>query len=903
VIIMLAGWLYSVRVTIVLAGLTGLMIAGLVLAEVLGLAPALPPTSPVVYGVIAGLVNAMATLMVVFLVRFQKNQLDELQASAVSIAQRTAELETTQARLEMAIKASKMVFWQYDVANDQLHYDAALLRWMGLPGEQGPRTLAQWVEQVHPDDQKTFEDCIARAKRAPDSQGPALDFEYRLATPTHGWVWVHTVGAVVQRDAAGLALTVGGGATDISVRKKAEDELRLAASVFAHAREAIMITTVAGEIVDVNKTFTRITGYERDEVLGKNPRIMSSGRHERDFYATLWTDLTRQGHWVGEVWNRRKSGEVFAVMQTISAVRDAHGDLLHYVSLFSDITAQKEHQHQLEHIAHYDALTNLPNRALLADRLQQGLAQTQRRGQFLAVAYLDLDGFKGINDNHGHDAGDQLLITLANRMKQALREGDTLARIGGDEFVAVLGDLPDVTASEPMLSRLLVAAAQPVHVGSQTLQVSASLGVTFYPQSDDVDADHMLRQADQAMYQAKLAGKNRYHVFDAEQDRSVRGHHESLEHIRSGLARQEFVLHYQPKVNMRTGKVIGAEALIRWQHPLRGLLAPGAFLPVIEQHPMAVDLGEWVIEAALIQMEQWRALGLDMPVSVNVGAHQLQQTNFAHRLQAMLAAHPTVKPASLGLELRETSALQDIANVSSVMEACHRIGVNFALDDFGTGYSSLTYLKRLPATLLKIDQSFVRDMLDDPEDLAILEGIIGLASAFGRDVIAEGMETLDHGCMLLQLGCEQAQGYGIARPMPADAMPEWVRDWRLPVHWETPVPISRDDFPLLFANAQHRAWLTALETFCRGSGEAPPEMDHRQCQFGRWLHTAGKSRYSAHTHFTEVVALHQEVHKLANALLRLKANGHHAQALQKLDEIGTLGDAMLARMKGLARDG
>ena len=448
-----------------------------------------------------------------------------------------------------------------------------------------------------------------------------------------------------------------------------------------------------------------------------------------------------------------------------------------------DVTAIKAHQSRLEHIAHFDALTNLPNRVLLGDRLRQALAQAQRRSQLLAVAYLDLDGFKAVNDMYGHDAGDQLLVILSARMKQALREGDTLARLGGDEFVAVLAELTHVSDSVPMLSRLLAAAAQPVQFGSMTLQVSASLGVAFFPQPEDVGADQLMRQADQAMYQAKLAGKNRYHVFDAEQDRSVRGHHESLDHIRLALAAREFVLHYQPKVDMGSGHVIGAEALIRWQHPERGLLPPAVFLPVIEDHPLAVEVGEWVIETALTQLDVWHSLGLYIPVSVNVGARQLLQADFVDRLRGILAAHPAVKPGQLELELLETSALEDVAGAFGVIEACRSLGVKFALDDFGTGYSSLTYLKRLPVTMLKIDQSFVRDMLDDPDDLAILQGVIGLAAAFKREVIAEGVETVAHGTLLLQLGCKLAQGYGIARPMPGHEMPDWATLWRPDSAW------------------------------------------------------------------------------------------------------------------------
>jgi diguanylate cyclase (GGDEF)-like protein/PAS domain S-box-containing protein len=581
-------------------------------------------------------------------------------------------------------------------------------------------------------------------------------------------------------DAQGGIIGVLGIARDITERRRAEQAMQTSASVFTHAREGIMITDAGSKILDVNAAFTRITGYTREDVVGKNPRILSSGRQPPTYYETMWAELQQAGFWTSEVWNRRKNGEVFAELQTISAVHDSKGQVQQYVSLFSDISAFKEHEFKLEHIAHYDALTNLPNRVLMADRLHQTISQ--RHGQ-VAVVFFDLDGFKSINDRFGHEAGDHLLITLAQRLKAMLREGDTLARMGGDEFAVVLQELDDTSACVPLLNRMLATAAEPVQFGTDMLQVSASAGVTFYPQAEDVDGEQLLRQADQAMYQAKLAGKNRFHVFDAVQERSMRGYHESVERIRRALTEREFVLHYQPQVNMRTGQVVGMEALIRWQHPQRGLLSPAAFLPLIENHVVAIGIGEWVIDAALAQLEQWGAAGMDLPVSVNIGASQLQQANFVERVAALLAAHPTVAPSRLEMEVLETSALEDVQAASQVIEECKRMGVLFALDDFGTGYSSLTYLKRLPVALLKIDQSFVRDMLGDSSDLAILEGIIGLATAFRRKVIAEGVETVQHGTRLLEIGCDLAQGYGIARPMPASEVPAWVAQWRPDPAW------------------------------------------------------------------------------------------------------------------------
>jgi diguanylate cyclase (GGDEF)-like protein/PAS domain S-box-containing protein len=570
---------------------------------------------------------------------------------------------------------------------------------------------------------------------------------------------------------------------DVTASKQLEQKLTLAASVFSHAREGIVITDAVGTIMDVNDTFVDITGYQRDEVLGINSRSLKSEQQSPLFYAQLWKSLVKKGYWYGEVWNKRKNQESYTQLLTISAVHDEAGKVKNYVALFTDISDIKEHQKQLERIAHYDVLTNLPNRTLLADRLNQALTRSKRDNLPLAVVFLDLDGFKAVNDTHGHSLGDELLIALSHRLKDALRDGDTLSRFGGDEFVAVLGDLEIAEDFEAILKRLLKAASEPVTVSDILLKVSASIGVTLYPQ-DGADAEQLIRHADQAMYIAKQKGKNCYHLFDTVFDDELKSHRESLQHISTALQNREFVLYYQPKVNMRTGAVIGAEALIRWQHPERGLLPPLEFLPVIENSSISIDIGEWVINTALSQVAIWQNLGLNIGVSVNVGALQLQQQDFAARLATILLSHPDVAPSALQLEVIETSALGDVMDASEIMNNCVKLGVNFAIDDFGTGYSSLTYLRRLPANVIKIDQTFVRDMLDDPDDLAIVVGVVALASSFNRKVIAEGVESIAHGTALLQLGCELAQGYGIARPMPADQIPEWITSWQPDAAWQ-----------------------------------------------------------------------------------------------------------------------
>ncbi len=572
-------------------------------------------------------------------------------------------------------------------------------------------------------------------------------------------------------------------ARDITGQKLADAQLRLTSRVFTATSEGILITNADGLIVYVNEAFTRITGYGHNEVLGKDPLNFRSGRQSHSVFRTMRCALMRHGEWRGEVWSRRKDGEAFSVLLTVSRVCEAKGAITNYVALFSDITPLKLQQERLEHGAHFDALTDLPNRLLLSDRLHQAMLNCQRHEQMLAVLYLDFDGFKFINDTFGHSAGDEMLVAVSHQMRAVLREGDTLARMGGDEFVMVLTDLNGIEDCVQLVSRVLAACARPIAVGGKEQSITASIGVTLYP-NDDVDADQLMRNADFAMYEAKRSGKNRFHLFDAAQDAEVKTRTGDQARTEQALLRQEFVLYYQPKVNMRSGSVVGVEALNRWNHPERGLLSPASFLPAIEKHPLSERVGAWVMATAIKQLDVWDQAGVKLPVSVNVSARQFLDDKFTAKLAALLAQHPSVDPAMVELEILETSALEDMTAVQTILADCHSLGVSFSLYDFGTGYSSLTYLRSLPVDTLKIDQSFIRDMLDDAANLSIVKGVIGLAVAFNRIVIAEGVETEAHGVQLLGMGCELAQGYAIARPMPAEQVAQWVTKWRAPESWQ-----------------------------------------------------------------------------------------------------------------------
>jgi diguanylate cyclase (GGDEF)-like protein/PAS domain S-box-containing protein len=647
-----------------------------------------------------------------------------------------------------------------------------------------------------------------------------------------------------------------------------EDRLRLHTTAFDNSHEGITLTNAQGEILDVNPAFTRITGYERSEVIGRNPRVLKSGRHDQAFYTGMWKSILDTGTWRGEIWNRSKFGDVYPELLSISAVHDAEGTLTNFVAVFSDISRIKEQEKQLVQLAYFDALTGLPNRVLLADRIIQASAQAKRSNTLMAVCYLDLDGFKPINDTWGHDVGDQLLIEMANRFKSALRAGDSVARLGGDEFVLLMLGLADMAECERAVQRMLHIVANPLLVAPKPVMLSASIGVTVFPQ-DDGDADTLLRHADQAMYRAKQSGKNCFHVFDPDQDRYTRSRYDRVARIQDALDYQEIILYYQPKVDMRAGRVSGAEALVRWQHPERGLLLPSEFLPLIEDHDLIIRLGEWVIEAALDQMEVWQKQGLSIPVSVNVAGRQLQSAGFVQRLSEALARHPRVA-RQLEFEVLETTALEDMVKVSRVIEECGELGVPFSLDDFGTGYSSLTYLKRLPVSSIKIDSSFVGEILSDPNNLVIVQGVISLTNAFQRKAIAEGVETVEHGRLLLQLDCDHAQGFGIARPMPAADMAAWIRDWRPDPSWQAIAGLRWDsaDYPMLIAEVEHRNWIAQL-IYSVKEGQPIPHRrvaDAHFCKFGRWYEGPDGARHQGLPVFGRIAVAHQKIHELAGAI-------------------------------------
>ncbi|MFO2465213.1 EAL domain-containing protein [Pseudomonas sp. 15FMM2] len=544
-------------------------------------------------------------------------------------------------------------------------------------------------------------------------------------------------------------------------------------------------TDLAGRITYVNDHFCGLSGYSRDELLGQNHRILASGLHPDGFFQGMWRAITEGKVWRGEICNRAKDGTLYWVDSTMVPLLDERTGLVQkYVSIRFDVSEKRQLLHTLQWRVGHDVLTGLPNRAYLSELLVQSLEFSRREDIPLAVCMLDLDGFKAVNDGYGHACGDLLLVEVARRLREIIRGEDVVARLAGDEFVLILRYVRDTQELNGALLRILKAISEPYSIqGAQQINVFASIGVTLFP-LDDEDADTLLRHADQAMYVAKQSGRNRFQLFDVSLEQEVKATQQTVQQLRQALAAGELRLHYHPKVNLRHGQVVGFEALLRWQHPVRGLVPPDDFLPLIEQTDLIVDVGEWVMDQVLAQIRQWQGAGHCWPVSVNIAARHFQRADFVERLQELLARHPEVEPHMLDLEIAESVAIDHIQRVTAHLEACQSLGVSFSLDDFGTGYSSLSYLKQLPTQTIKIDKSFVRDILHDKDDLALTQAVIGLARAFGREVIAEGLETREHGQLLMRMGCEMAQGFFFAQPMPAAAVPGWVASF---------APVAYDD--------------------------------------------------------------------------------------------------------------
>ncbi len=672
-------------------------------------------------------------------------------------------LRASEERLSLALSATEDGLWDWDLRRQSVYYSPGYHALLGMKDGELSNDRDQWLQLLHPEDRPVYQRALDELMQA--SEDTAYETSYRLRHRDGSYRWVLSRGRL-QLDAQGRPERFIGTVKDITQRRADADSLRQAAAVFESTQEGVLVTDAQQTIVHINPAFSRITGYSEAEILGKHPTLLKSGRHDAAFYQHLWHTLQTQGIWSGEVWNRRKDGEIYPQWQCIRAIRGEHGLLSHYVAVFSDISVLKHSQQELDHLAHHDALSNLPNRLLFSERVEHALQRAQRDDDRGAVLVVDLDHFKHINESLGHNVGDLLLKATGERLASRLGSGSTLARLGGDEFAVLSEDCTQAEQAAHLAQSLIDCLNAPFLLDGQELFISASVGICLYP-DDAKTVDEVLRNADSALFKAKSSGREGFAFYDQEQTEYARQRVELIAGMRHAIENDELRVHYQPLHSLTDNRLIGVEALVRWENPQRGLVPPGEFIPIAEDSGMISAIDAWVLEQACRQMVAWRSGGRHLQfVAVNISSRLFSRGELDQRVAQVLAS--TGLPAGcLELEVTESAVMDDPDQAQALLERLRGLGVRLAIDDFGTGYSSLARLKRLPVHKLKLDQSFVAGLPHDKDDLAITRAVIALAHSMEMKVLAEGVERAEQLEHLRQLGCDYVQGYFIGRPVAA----------------------------------------------------------------------------------------------------------------------------------------
>ena len=679
----------------------------------------------------------------------------------------TEDLRKSEARYARVIEGSDQGFWDWNLATGEYTVSPRFESMLGYEKGEYKLSSENWKEFIHPDDiGRVLEQLELHAQ----GQNPLFEIEMRCLTKSGEWKWVHTRGKIVARNDDGKPLIISGSRSDISRRKKAEDELQLASLVYKNSSEAILVTDGAGTIVAINPAFTQLTGYSYEEVVGKQPDVLKSGRHDKEFYEAMWNSLETTGQWQGEIWNRKKTGEIYPAWININSTYNEDGSVYRRVALFSDITKKKALEDLIWQQANFDTLTGLPNRRRFIERLEHELSKHSRNHLPIALIFLDLDYFKEINDTLGHAAGDLLLKIAAERLSSCVRRTDTVARLGGDEFTIILTELTDVSSVNRVAASILDKLSEPFILEGEIAYVSASMGITLFP-DDAADSETLLRNADQAMYAAKQQGKNRYSFYDSSLQDAVSERRQLIQYLHDAIEKHHFRLAYQPIVELKTGVIRKAEALLRWQHPEKGMISPSVFIPVAEEIGLINTIGNWVFFEAKQQAAKWRAqYGNEFQVSVNVSPAQFKNEGNESAAWLNSLKDSGLSGHSIVVEITEGLLLDASQKVTDQLLMLRDAGIEVALDDFGTGHSSLSYLKKFDIDYIKIDQSFIQSLTPDSGDLALCEAMIVMAHKLGIKVIAEGIETQEQCDLLTDAGCDFGQGFHFSRPMPGEGL-------------------------------------------------------------------------------------------------------------------------------------
>lgn len=680
-----------------------------------------------------------------------------------------AGLRRSKEQLKAAQRIACLGSWEIDVRTLRISASDESLQIFELVGRRDSLCYADLLAMVHPDDRA----AVDRMVSATISQGSRLSHRHRLLMPDGRVKHVMETGEL-HRAEDGTPLSLVGTSQDVTNQQQMESRLQLLASAFHFSGEAILITDRDNNIVTVNPSFTRLTGYSETEAIGRNPRFLSSGRTTLEEYKVMWKSLLTQGFWQGEIWDRRKDGGTYPKWMSISVMRDAGAAIEYYVAHFTDISTERAVEAQLQHMAHHDVLTGLLNRLSLKGRVDQALAAARREGGRVALLFIDLDRFKVINDTLGHHIGDKLLIEVAARLRDSVRDSDVVARLGGDEFVIMLSGLENTGSAAMIAEKLIRNIGDPCLIEGHDLYTTPSIGIAIFP-NDGEDGDALMKNADAAMYHAKAAGRNNFQFFDARMNDAALERLKIEHSLRQALAREEFCLHYQPIIELATGRVASVEALVRWQHPEMGMVPPGSFIGIAEETGLIQPIGEWVFWSACRQLAEFNAAGFrGLKMAINISALQLRNGNLPVLAKGAIEAFG-LEPATLMFEITESVAMQQPEETVRILQLLHDMGVGLAIDDFGTGYSSLSYLRMFPINHLKLDRSFVHEIGQGAGSSVICDATIGLAHNLGLKLVAEGVETQAQYDYLAQKGCDLIQGYLFSRPIPADEALEFIR--------------------------------------------------------------------------------------------------------------------------------
>ncbi|MGZ5052119.1 MAG: EAL domain-containing protein [Methylobacter sp.] len=708
--------------------------------------------------------------------RIQQRESEILQLNRnleIKIQQRTQDLEESRHILALSLQASNQWVWDWNIRDRVLKLDADLV---GLCSLLPPETITiDWFNaQIHPDD-------LPRIKQAQSTllcdQQLNCRVEFRLRTANGNYRWIHSQGQIIERDSQGNPVRMIGTQTDITERKQAELELQISAVAF-ESQEGIMVTDADNNILRVNHAFSQITGYSAEEVINQNPRILKSGLQDHTFYEAMWKSIKLTGNWEGQIWNRRKNGDIYPELITITAVKNSDNIVTNYVAVFNDITLTQAATAEIERLAFYDPLTSLPNRRLLMDRLQHSIHVDRRDGKQLALLMLDLDRFKAVNDSLGHLAGDDLLQQVAGRISSRLREVDMVARLGGDEFVILLECIAQPEDAAQVAEDIIAELSKQFCLSQHdNVQIGASVGISLYPQHGD-NPEILMDHADAALYQAKDAGRGCFAYFSEELTLAARERMALETRLRHAIEQQELRVFYQAQVDIATGLIVGAEALVRWKNPAEGLIPPLRFIPIAEESGLIVDIGNWVLHETCRQGKQWLDEGLPpITLAVNVSAHQFLRSDIC-ALVAQVLANTGFPAEQLELEITESGLMGNQGNATAILNNLRAQGVHLAIDDFGTGYSSLAYLKHFPLDVLKIDKSFIDEIPFKQDDMEITATIVAMAHTLGFKVLAEGVETPEQHEFLRKKGCDMYQGYIKSPPIPAEQFTQLLQKQR-----------------------------------------------------------------------------------------------------------------------------